>query len=106
MVFNALFPEIFALVPALEEELHRVFVIHVVLRVQLDEKLFPLERYLADLGPREGVYSSDALEDGDAHVGDGQIERDALVVFGRVHLHPVQLAASGRLQQVEIRLRR
>lgn len=79
---------------------------HVILRVQLDEKLFPLERYLADFGPREGVYSRDALEDGDAHVSHGQIERHALVIFGRVHLHAVQLTASGRLQQVEIRFRR
>lgn len=74
--------------------------------MQLDEKLFPLERDLADFGPREGVYPGDALEDGDAHVGHSQIERHPLVVFGRVHLHPVQLAPSGRLQQVEIRFRR
>lgn len=106
MVLNALLPEVFALVPALEEKLHRIFMVHVVLRVQFDEKLFSLERYFADFRPREGVYSSDTLEDGDAHVSDGQIERNAFVVFGRVHFHSIQLTASGRFQQVEIRFRR
>lgn len=105
MVLHTLLPEVFALVPALEEELHCILVVHVVLRMQFDEKLFSLERYFADFCPREGVYSSDTLEDGDAHVSDGQIERNALVVFGRVHFHSVQLTASGRLQQVEIRFR-
>lgn len=74
--------------------------------MQFDEKLFPLERDFADFGPGEGVYSSDSLEDGDAHVCDGQVQRDAFVVLGLVHLHPVQLAAPGRFQQVEIRFRR
>lgn len=127
MIFDALFPKVFTLVPPLEEELDRVLVVHlwwkakrlvelwairyrqipyVVLRVQLDEKLFPFERNLPDLGPREGVYPGDALEDGDAHVRHGQVQRDALVVLARVHLHPVQLAAPGRLQQVQVRLRR
>jgi hypothetical protein len=74
--------------------------------VQLDQESFPLERDLPDLGPRERVDLGVILENYDAHVGHRQIQRDILVVLGRVHLDPVQLAPPRRLQQVQIRLGR
>lgn len=41
---------------------------YVSLRMQLDQEPFPLEGYLPDLGPAEGVDPGDVLEHGDAHV--------------------------------------
>lgn len=54
---------------------------YISLRVQLDQKLLPLEAQLPDLGPGEGVDFGEVLEDQDSEVGNCEIQRDALVVL-------------------------
>lgn len=66
--------------------------------MEFNEEALALERKLPDFGPREGVDACDALEYGDAHVRDRNVQLDAFDVFGLVHFHAVQLAAPSRFQ--------
>lgn len=70
---------------------------YVTLGVQLDQKAFALEGYLAYLGPGEGVDARYVLEDCDAHVGDCQVEGNPLHVLGGMHFHAIKLTSPGRL---------
>lgn len=72
--------------------------------MQFDQKPFAFERYLAYFRPRKCVEPRDALEHGDAHMRHGQIQRQTLEIFGRVHLHAVQFATARSLQQIQIGL--
>jgi len=124
VIFDAFFPEVFALVATLEEELHGILVIslkqynnyyygkrskvtaYISLWMQFDQESLALERNLAYLSPREGVDPRDVLEDCDAHVGHSQIKRHPFHILRRMHFHAIQLTPPSRLQEVKVRLRR
>jgi len=49
--------------------------------MEFDKKFLASETQLANLGPRERVDLGLMLEDEDAHVSDGQLQSNALVVL-------------------------
>lgn len=103
-MFDALLPEVLAIVAVVEVELDRVFVEAVVFRVQFDKELFALEAELANLSPRKRVYLGVVLKHQDSHVRHGQVKLYAFVIFGRVHHDTVELNFARNVQQVEVRV--
>lgn len=72
------------------------------LRMQFNQKPFAFKRDFADFRPRKRVQPRNALEHGDSHVRNGQIQWQSLKVLGMMHFHAVQFAATRSLQQIEV----
>lgn len=104
-MLDTFLPKVLAIVAVVEVELDRVLVEAVVLGVQFDEELFPLETQLSYFRPRERVYFREILKHQYAHVRHGQIELHAFVVLRRMHYDPVELNFARDVQQIEIGVR-
>lgn len=74
--------------------------------MQFNQEALAFERNFSDFRPRECVEPGDALEDGDAHVSDSQIQWQPLKVLRLMHLHAVKFAPTCRLQKIQVRFGR
>lgn len=75
---------------------------YVALWLQFDEEFLPFEAQLANLRPGERVDFGDVLKDENAHVSNGQVQRNLLVILGGVHFDAVQFHFAGGVEEVQV----